>query len=137
RLDRDAALVLVVASEADRAADLGDDRRILRLARFEQLRDPRQTAGDVTGLRAFGRDARENVARLDLGSEIDRQNGVERQHVAGLAAAQELEDLAVLALHDDGRAQIGPAARRTPVNDDALGNTGRFVQRLRDRLPFD
>ena len=124
RLDRDAALVLVVAAEADRAGDLGDDRRVLRLASLEQFRHPRQTAGDVARLGAFGRDTGEDVARLDLGADVDRQDGVDRQHVAGVAATRELQDLAVLALDHDRRTQIRAAPRRTPVDDDALGDTG-------------
>src|SRR6185369_16522848 len=61
----------------------------------------------------------------------------DRQHVAGIAATREFQDLAVLALDHDGRAQIRPAPRRTPVDDDALGDTGGFVERFRDRLAFD
>src|SRR6185437_3395681 len=56
RLDGDAALVLVVLAETNRAADFRDDGRFLRTARFEQFRHPRQTAGDVARLGTFGRD---------------------------------------------------------------------------------
>ena len=38
---------------------------------------------------------------------IDREDGVDREQVAGIAAARELEDLAVLALDDDRRTQVG------------------------------
>lgn len=137
RLDRDATLVLVVAPEPDGARDFGDDRRILRTPRLEQLGHPRQTAGDVTRLRAFGRDTGEDVARLYLGSDVDRENGIDRQHVAGIAATGELEHLAILALHHDGRTQVRAAARRAPVDDHALGDTGGFVERFRDRLSLD
>src|SRR3954467_3715710 len=137
RLDRDAALVLVVAAEADGARDLGDDRGVLRLAGLEQFRHPRQTAGDVAGLGAFRGNTRDHVAGLDLGADVDRQNRVDRQHVAGLAATRELEDLAVLALDDNGRTQIRAATRRPPVDDDALGDAGGFVEGLGDRLPLD
>ena len=87
RLDDDAALVLVVAAEADRAVDLGDDRVILRTAGFEQFGHPRQTAGDVLGLGAFHRDTREHVARPHLGARLDRQDRLDREHEAGVAAA--------------------------------------------------
>ena len=87
RLDDDAALVLVVAAEADRAVDLGDDRVILRTARLEQLRHPRQTAGDVARLGALHRDTREHVAGLHLGARLDREDRLDRQEVAGVAAA--------------------------------------------------
>ena len=83
-----AALVLVVAAEVDRAGDLGDDRVILRTARLEQLGHPRQTAGDVAGLGALQRDTREHVAGLHLGARLDRQDGVDREQVAGVGAAR-------------------------------------------------
>ena len=38
---------LLLAEEFDRAVDLGDDGRILRLAGFEDFRHAGQTAGDV------------------------------------------------------------------------------------------
>ena len=38
---------LLFAEQFDRAVDLGDDGRILRLAGFEDFRHARQTAGDV------------------------------------------------------------------------------------------
>src|SRR6185437_10022044 len=120
RLDRDAALVLVVAAEADRARNLRDDRRVLWLASLEQFRHPRQTAGDIARLGAFGRDTGEDVARLDLGTDVDRQDGIDRQHVTGVAATRELQHLAVLALDHDRGPQIRPAPRRTPIDDDAL-----------------
>src|ERR1700727_1950184 len=85
------------------------------LAGFEQFGNTRQTARDVAGLGAFGRDTREDIARLDLAADVDRQNGVDRQHVAGITATCQLEDLAVLALDDKRRAQIGPAPRRAPA----------------------
>ncbi len=86
RLDDDAALVLVVAAEADRAIDLGDDGVILRTTSLEQFGNTRQTAGDVLGLGAFERDTREHVAGTNLLARLDRQNGLDREQVAGVAA---------------------------------------------------
>ena len=83
RLDDDAALVLVVAPEADRAVDLGDDGVILRTARLEQFGHTRQTAGDVLGLGAFHRDTRDHVARPHLGARLDRQDRLDREHGSG------------------------------------------------------
>jgi len=51
-------------------ADLGDDRRVLRLARLEQLRHPRQAAGDVARLGALGRDTGDHVTGLHLGAGV-------------------------------------------------------------------
>ena len=77
--------------------------------------------------------------RLHLGARIDRDDGVDRQHVAGVAAAAELEDLAVLALDHQRRTQVLLAAggAGAPVDDHALGDAGRFVERLGHRLTFD
>src|SRR4029079_11331675 len=134
RLDSDAALVLVVLAEPYRAADFGDDRSFLRPPRLEQFRDPRQTAGDVARLGAFGRDTRDDVARLHMASRIDRDDRVARELVAGFAAARQLEDL-VARLDHDRRTQILLVAGRTraPVDDDALGNAGRLIERFRHR----
>src|SRR6185437_5415505 len=137
RLDADAALVLVVFAEPYRAADFGDNRRIFRLARLEQLRHPRQAAGDVARLGAFGRDTRNDVTRLYLAARIDRDDGIDRKLVAGVAAARELENLAVFAgrFNDDRRTQILLVAgrARAPVYDHALGDAGRLVERFRHR----
>src|SRR5215467_13701348 len=136
RLDDDATLVLVVAPEADGARGFGDNRRLLGPARLEQLRHPRQAAGDVAGLGALGRDARDDVARLHLRSRIDRDDGVDGELVARLAAARQLHGLVVLVLDHDRRVQIDPAAG-APVGHHALGDAGRFVERLRHRLALD
>src|SRR5262245_30700511 len=137
RLDGDATLVLVIASEPHGTRDLGDDCGLLRPARLEQFGDARQTAGDIAGLRALGRDARDDVARLDLRTGLNREHGVNGEHVARLAAAAELEHLAVIALDHDRRSQVGGTARRAPVGHHALGDTGGFIERFRHRLAFD
>src|SRR5580693_9358615 len=139
RLDGDAPLVLVVAAEPHRAGNLGDDRRFFRPPRLEQLRHPRQTAGDVARLGAFGRDTGDDVAGADMHAGIDRDDGVHGQQRAGVAAAAELEDLAVLALDHQRRAQVLLAAggARAPIDDNALGDAGRLVERLGQRLTFD
>src|SRR3546814_3424676 len=50
-----AALGLVVLAELHAAGDLADNRVVLRLAGLEQLRHPRQAAGDVARLGGFPR----------------------------------------------------------------------------------
>jgi hypothetical protein len=73
---RDATLVLVVACRSGWCRLLRDDRRILRTTRLEQLRHPRQTAGDVAGLGAFGRDTGQHVAEALISRQVDRDDGV-------------------------------------------------------------
>ena len=61
--DDETALALGLLAEADGARVLGEDRRLLRPARLEQIRDARQTAGDVAGLRGLLRNPRERRRR--------------------------------------------------------------------------
>ena len=84
----------------------------LRPPGLEQLGNARQTAGDVARLGAFGRNTRDDVGRLHLSTGIDRDDGVDREHVAGVAATAQLEDFAVLALDHKSRTQVLLAAGR-------------------------
>ncbi len=81
----------------------------------------------------------DDVARADVGTRIDRDDRIDREQVTRLAAARELEDLAVLALDHDRGPQILLSARRAgaPVDHDALGDAGRLVERLGHRLALD
>src|SRR3954447_3448021 len=139
RLDRDPALVLVVLAEPHRAGDFRDGGGLLRTPCLEQLRHPRQTAGDVARFGAFGRDTGENVARLQGGARIDRNDRVDREQITRLAAARELRGLAVRPLDDNRGTQILLAARRAgaPIDDHALSDAGRLVERLRHGLALD
>src|SRR5690606_2917068 len=131
RDERQAALVLVIPPELDRAGLLGDDRRILRPTRLEQLRHPRQTAGDVARLGALHPDTGEDVASLDAGAGTHADDRGDRGRRARLAATGELGDLAVLVVDDDGGPEIRRAGRAAPVDDDALGDAGRLVDLFR------
>src|SRR5690606_20103483 len=123
RLDDDPALVLVVAAEADRAVDLGNDRVILRTTSLEQLGHTRQTAGDVLGLGALERDTREHVAGGHLLAGLDRDNRIDREQIPGLAATIELDD-GVAALDRDGRLERVVALAAAPIHDHTLGEAG-------------
>src|SRR5215831_6968337 len=48
-----AALVLIIAAEPDGAGNFRDDGGLFRPSRLEQLRNPRQSTGDVAGLGAL------------------------------------------------------------------------------------
>ena len=78
RTDDDLALGLVILAELDAARDLRDDRVFLGLARFEQLGDARQTAGDVAGTRRFTRHAGQHFAGLDHLAVLDRDDRARR-----------------------------------------------------------
>ena len=112
-----AALVLIVLAELDIAIGFGQHRAILRLARFEQFRHPRQTAGDVTGLGTFGRDTRQHVAGLHFGPVFHRQDGIHGQGITRFARRGGYR-LALLVDDGDGRTQIralGEPARQSMI----------------------
>src|SRR5690242_7576949 len=79
--DDQALLALGVLAEADHARALGEDRRLLGLARFEKIRDARQTARDVARLRRFLRNTRDDVADADLGAVLERHDRTRGQEV--------------------------------------------------------
>ena len=53
RFQNDAALVLVVATETDRAIDISDNSVVLRTTGFEQLGNAWQTTGNIFRFRTF------------------------------------------------------------------------------------
>src|SRR5213594_2543985 len=59
-LDDELPLALDDLAVAHDSVDLGNDRRLLRAARLEQLDDARQTAGDVFGLRGLAGNLRQD-----------------------------------------------------------------------------
>ncbi len=76
------------------------------------------------------RDTRDDVARLDLLARLDRQNGLDRQQVTGIAATGHLDGLALGVLDDDRGLQLGAARRRAPIDDDAVGGALDLVRLL-------
>src|SRR6185295_9513134 len=131
-----APLVLVVLAELDIAVGLGEHRAVLGLARLEQLRHPRQTAGDVAGLGAFRRNTREHVARLHFRAVLDRQNRIDGERITRLAV-RERNRLALLVDDDDRRSEIRALRTRAPVDDHLLADAGGFVGDLAERETFD
>ncbi len=79
--DDQALLALGVLAEADDAGDLGQDRRLFRFACFEQVGHAGQTTGDVTGLRRFLRNARQNVTHVDFLAILHLHDGAGLQEV--------------------------------------------------------
>src|SRR5690606_28640641 len=106
-----ALLALGVATEAHGAGDFGQDGRLLRLARFEQVGHARQTAGDVAGLGRLLRDTGNDVADIHFGIVGDADDGARRQGVLrGDVGAGQVEVVAVLVHQPDHRPQIAVGA---------------------------
>ena len=84
------------------------------------------------------RDARQHVAGLDLGVRLDRQDGIDRQQVAGIDAARDAHRLAALRLLDDDRGlQVRAARGGAPIDDDAVGRALHLVGLLLHRHALD
>src|SRR5262249_10855027 len=113
-----------------------DDRVVLRTTGLEQLGHTRQTAGDVLGLGALERDTREDVAGRYLVARLDRDDGVHREEIPGIAAALDLRHR-TLAGDGDGRLQVLAALAGAPVGDETLGEARRFVGGFRHRRTVD
>ena len=121
--DDEAALALGLLAEAHRAGRLREDRRVLRLAGFEQVRDARQTAGDVAGLRGFLRDARDDVADRHLGAVLEADERARGQRVHGRNVGVGEGDFLALGVHElHGRAQV--LARRAASDRAPRSMTG-------------
>ena len=89
-------------------------------------------------LRAFARDTREHVAGMDLCAVLDRENGVDRQEVAGLQAVGQLDrSCRFVVVQRDARLQIAAARLLLPVGDDSVGDAGGFVHHFAHRHAFD
>ena len=111
-------------AEGDGAVDLGNDGRLLRPPRLEQLSDAGQTAGNIAGLGALARYFYQNLPGLDVFAVIDQQTGSDRNNV-GTGSV-------LLALDLDLRAE-----RTVALLDDATGAHARgFVELLAHRHPF-
>ena len=78
----DRTLALGNPLELHQTADLGEHRRRLRAARFEQLADPRQAAGDVAGLDALLQQLGHHAAGGHLVAFLHVEIGLARQVVA-------------------------------------------------------
>ena len=124
--DDDLPLALDDAAVLDDAVDFRDDRRLARLARFEQLHHARQTARDVLGLGRLARNLREDVARRHHLAVLHHQVRVRRHVVFAV-------DLAVLALDLHGRLLL--LVRR--VDDDEAREAGDLVDFLVHRDAFE
>src|SRR5690606_35331196 len=122
-------LALGFLTERDGAADLRQDRRLFRTARFEQVGNTRQTTGDVAGLGSLLRDTRDNVTHIDLGTVGNTHQGVGRQEVLSRhVGTWQQQFLAIGIDHLDRRANIlagSPTVLR--IHHFNAGQTGQFV----------
>src|SRR5438105_403459 len=127
-LDDDAAHAFDDRTVMDDAVDFGDDRLVAGMARFEQLDDAGETAGDVFRLRRGARNLGENFARIDFLSVVNHEVGAGREEVLLLLAAF------AAGLDDDRRRAL---LRGRGFDDDHLREAGDFVGLLADVLTFD
>src|SRR5690606_32916328 len=118
------ALATLDVPEPDATIDLGDHRRLLRLARLEQLGDTRQTTGDVPRLVRLAGDLRQRGARGHPLPVPHRELCTHRDdELTQLLTGVRIE-------HLDSRVQLLVPI----VGDDHLPPPGRLVQLLPHRL---
>src|SRR5690554_2080305 len=79
RSDNQALLALGFLAERDHAADLGENGGLFRATSLEKVSNPRQTTGDVPGLRAFLRNTGNHVTQLHIGAVGHGHQRVRRQ----------------------------------------------------------
>src|SRR6266705_835866 len=120
--DHDLPHALHEAAHLDTPVDLGDDGLLLGLARLEQLRDARQTAGDVLGLGRLARDLGDDVGGVDLGAVRHAQVRAHRKRVP--VTLDGLHGRLALAGRADDDAGLQLALR---VFDDDLAREARDI----------
>mmetsp|Transcript_23362 Transcript_23362/g.55498 ORF Transcript_23362/g.55498 Transcript_23362/m.55498 type:complete len:1308 (+) Transcript_23362:390-4313(+) len=129
--DLQADLTLGLLAERHRAGLLGQHADILGRTGFEQLGHTRQTAGDVTGLLAFHRDAGEHFTRqqflavADLDQRADLEANGHR-----VIGARDLDLVALRVQQLDLRAHHLGSAAALRVDHDQRRQTGHFVDLL-------
>src|SRR6185436_3935917 len=137
--DDQAALALRFLTEGHRAGVLREDRRVLRLARLEQIRDARQTAGDVASLRGLLRDARDDVADRHFRAVVEAHDCARGQRVHRWNVGVRERDFLALGIrqaHD--RTQVLAAARTLlRIHHDRARQTRDLVDLALHRQAFD
>ncbi len=131
--DDDLALSFGILAVGDGTVDLGDDGKLLRLARLEELGDPGQTAGNILGFGRLTGDLGQNVAGTDSGILGHHDIGTYRQHVASRCAVGQLGGLALFVLEGDPRT-LGRILR---LDDHLARETSHFVDLFLHGNPLD
>ena len=127
-LDDELLLPLDRPGVPDDAGDLGDDRRLLRAARLEELDDAREAADDVAGPLLLDRLLGERVARVDRVAVGDHEV---RRESGGRSAAPSPSTPRTTSC---GRALLGRPGR---LDDDLLREAGDLVGLLAQVLAVD
>ncbi len=120
-LDDDGAVAAAVLAELDEPVDLGNDSRVLRTARFKELGDTRQTAGDVARLLHAAGDLRDQFARADDRLVIDKDvradgNGIDTRHFAA-GGHDDLRMIFLLVFDDHALRDTGDRVRFAAESD--------------------
>ena len=129
--DDQALLALRFLAKGHRARHFGEHAGILRAAGFKEFGNARQTAGNVSGLLRFDRDAGENLTHADLLAVTDNHEGADRQlNRHGMVRARDLHFIAVFVNEVNQRTQdagvLGLAL--------ALGGRGGALRSMTTRL---
>ena len=137
--DDETLLALGVLAERNRAGHLGQHAGVLGRARLEQLRDPRQTAGDVARLRGFLRNPRQHFAHADFLAVAHRDDRADLERdVDRLVGARHLDLVAGLVdqLHLRAQALRLDAAAALGIDHHQRREAGDLVDLARHRDAF-
>ena len=83
RCDHQPTLALRFLTKGDRTRGLCKNCRFLGLSGLEEVGNPRQTTGNISGLRAFLRDSSDDVTDTDLTAVFHVEDCVARHEVIG------------------------------------------------------
>src|SRR5699024_5769439 len=125
--------------ETHGAGRFREDGRNLRFAGCKQVRDSRQTTGNITRFRRFLRDACTDVAHHDVLAVFDHDYRIRRQTVSRRdVSVGEVQLVTVVVQQFDDRTQILVAdAARFGIGHHQCGYPGNVVNITFDGHPFD
>src|SRR5690554_51403 len=129
RGDDQATLAFGLAAEADGSRNLSQNGRLFRFASLKQIRNARQTTGNVPRLRAFLRDAGDNITHAQLLSITCSHDGVGWQEVhRRRIGARDTQLLTFPIQQSHRRSQLAGCARTLcRLNDSQAGQPCHFV----------
>ncbi len=126
-------------TEGNDTCDFSKDCRLFRTTRFEQVRNARQTTGDILGTAGFLRNTRQGVTRTDLYAIFQLYNRFTRQEVLRRHIGTRDQNVITLSINDfQRRTQIFTTGSTfSRIQNHQRRQTGQFVGLTRNGLTVD
>src|SRR5512138_529295 len=137
--DDQTTLALGLLTEAHGARVLGEDRGVLRFARFEQVGNARQTTRDIASLRRLLRDTCDDVAHRDLHAVFQAHDRTRRQRVHGWNVGVRERDFLTLCIDEahDRTQVLAAGAALLRIHHDRARQTRYFIDLTLNRQTID